>query len=39
MRSEIEAKELKQFKEAIKSAYNSMNLPKITLVFVNKRIN
>lgn len=39
MRDQIVAKEITQFKEVIKEIYNTKNIPPITLVVVNKRIN
>jgi len=39
MRTMIEQKEVAQIREVCESCYNSMTPPKITLVFVNKRIN
>ena len=40
MRKEIIYKEIQQFKEALKSLYNTVTgIPDITLVVVNKRIN
>lgn len=39
MRDQIVAKEITQFKEVIKEIYNSSQIPPITLVVVNKRIN
>ena len=40
MREQIMAKEVQQFKEALKPQYNAItSIPDITLVVINKRIN
>ena len=39
MRDMIITNEISQFKETLKGHFNSANIPKITLIVVNKRIN
>ena len=39
MRDRIITNEISQFKETLKGHFNSANIPKITLIVVNKRIN
>jgi hypothetical protein len=39
MRKKVLSTEVSQFREAIRMRYNTVNPPKITLIFVNKKIS